>query len=249
MRPRTLVVVAALAVLSLPLDLSAQLRRPPHPTPRGTLAPPEVAPPTPEAPPVAREMAFRRSRWDAGSYAYLNSMQLPTPHGLSTTQSFGAGLHGDYWYTENFAITMDAATSNIGDPANTETFEIGGRYSPIARASSFHPFVDVRGTYMKMYDTFSLPEGAIVGASDFTAVSRYANGLGAVAGAGIEFGLSHSLALTTEILGVRSHMNGHLADAPTTVPIDSRYWMTTARYVIGIRYSRISMPFTQNPRS
>ncbi len=243
-------VAASLALFAIPLALNAQIGRLPRPGSRGTVPPTGSAPPTPEAPVVAHAMELIQSRWSAESYSFLNSIQLPTSRGTSTLQTFGAGVHGGYRFTDNFAVTMDGTTANVGQPSNTASFELGTRYSPFPWQRNIRPFMDVRGAYMRMYDTFPITPGQAIASTDYTAISRYGTGLGGGAGAGLEISLTRSFALTTEVVALRSKMTSFESSAPTIIPNGTNYWATTARYVVGLRYAPVrTAHLKQNPTS
>jgi hypothetical protein len=68
--------------------------------------------------------------------------------------------------------------------------------------------------------------------------SRYSSGWGAVAGAGVEYGITNTLSLTSELLATHSRMTAHDVLAPATQPT---YGLTTMRVVLGLRYNPVRM--------
>lgn len=247
MRSRTLIMIA---LLTLPSTLTAQRIRLPR---GGRGATPQPAPLPPEAGPVTRALAYKRSRWSVEGYSLISSLQVPAAGGGVTRYTTpGGGTRADYRYTERLSATVDMTASLPGSPTTAETAEIGTRYSPLAWDRQLRPFVDVRAAYMRMYDMYAMPTPAsiIAGASDqqFVEGGRYSRGFGSVAGAGFEYSLTRSLALTTELSAMRSRMTMYRFSGPATIPSDSRYWMTSFRYVLGLKFNPVrSVHLTQNP--
>ena len=247
MRNRALVLTA---LLIAPAALSAQVR-----LPRGTRsAPPTAAPLPPEAPIVAKALAYKRSRWSAEAYTLVNTFQVPQGAGTASYTSFGSGTRADYRFSDHFAATIDLTASALGSPAISETGELGTRFRPGSLERRLRPYVDARAQFVHLYDTpnFASSTGAIIGgiggATTSSAGQRYSRGFGGVAGAGFEFSLTNSFALTSELLATRDRMSMYRLENPTSVPLASHYWMTSFRYTIGFRYNRASaLHLAQNP--
>src|SRR5437868_6025804 len=181
MRSRALVVIALLALSS---EMTAQRARPPR-TGRGTTPPPAALPP--EAGPVSRALAYKRSRWSAEAYSLITSFQLPAVGGgVSRYLTPGAGTRADYRYTEHWSATADITASLPGAPTTAETAEVGTRFSPLPWDRELRPFLDIRAAYMRMYDAFSTQTvGSIVAGApsqQFVEGTRYSRGMGSVAG-------------------------------------------------------------------
>lgn len=242
--------VVAIALLVLPAGLTAQ-RLPRPPIRRGT--PPQAAPLPPEAAPVARALAYKRSRWSGEVYSLINAVQFPTADGGATSYTnFGLGTRGDYRYTDRFSATIDLTASALGSPVTTETAEIGTRFRPGPMDQALRPFFDVRAAYMHMYDLFAMPiAGSGSGLShQYAQEARYSRGFGSVAGAGLEYSLTRSLALTTELTAIRSRMTAYRLIGPANVPNGSTYWMTSFRYTLGLKLNPVrALYLSQNPRS
>jgi hypothetical protein len=230
-----------LALLSLPSEVIAQGIRPPRggrtPTPLGpTNLPPEI-------PAVARALAYKRSRWSGEGYAIISSIQVPSiGSGATRYTTYGTGTLAGYQITDRFSATMDLTISPLGGPATTATAEVGTRYRPLALDAKFRPFLDVRAGYVRMYDRFSTPEDpSITGSGPRLQIgeeSRYSHGLGGIAGAGVEFSLTPSLALTNELSAMRNRMTVYRTTGSATIPsAASNYWMTSLRYTLGLRYN------------
>lgn len=248
MRTRALVVIALLA---LPAILDAQ-RLPRPRIGRGT--PPQAAPLPPEAPTVARALAYKRSRWSGEAYSLITSVQIPTADGGSASYAnFGAGTHGDYRYTDRFSATVDLTVSALGSPVTTETAEIGTRFRPAPMDQALRPFFDVRAAYMHMYDLYAMPIASSVSGGglnhQFVQEARYSRGFGSVAGAGLEYSLTRSLSLTTELTAMRNRMTTYRLSGPANVPNGSTYWMTSFRYSLGLKFNPVrALYLAQNPR-
>ncbi len=242
MRVPPLVVIALVGVFGLSSASAAQRVRLPR---RGTTPPPATLPPT--AGQIAQSLAYTRSHWSVEGYSVVSTVDIPAATaagGVSRFTAAGAGTHGDYRITEHFSATMDATASIPGGPANVQTFEAGTRYSPRSYDHAIRPFVDTRALYARMYDTFSagaVPEGAIVGAGDESIeAGRYSRGLGGVAGAGVEFGLTRSLALTTEVSAMRGRLSSYRMTGGGGLPAGDSYWTTSVRYALGLRFNPVS---------
>ncbi len=244
------------ALFALPIAASAQRT----PIPRvGRRPAPEPAPLPPAAPGVARVQNYWRSRWSAEGYGLFSAIEVPNGLG-GTTQNmvFGTGTHGDYHVSDRMSVTVDLTGATAGSPIVMASAELGTRFSPLSLQQSFesalHPFVDVRASYMYLYDTFAPASGsnAVIGGfgDQFSDVGRYSRGLGAITGVGVEHPISKTIALTTELLGLRNRMTTYRTNGPGTIPTGSTYWMTTFRYTLGLKFSPVrTLRATDKPAS
>src|SRR4051812_3800109 len=97
-----------LALLSMSTEATAQIRRSPVRRPTE----PQAAPLPPEAAPVARALAFRRSRWSAEGYTVFSAVNMPSSSGgSSSSAAYGAGTRADFRVTDHFSATMDMTAS------------------------------------------------------------------------------------------------------------------------------------------
>lgn len=229
MRTRTLSLLALFAVLAFPGLSSAQVPRMPR---RPTVTAPAPLPPT--AGPIARSLEVHRSRWSGEAYSLFSNVRMPAGSGVANYATFGGGTHGGYRFGDRITGTMDLTTSQFGGPVQSSTAEVGTRFMPRPADTEIRPFFDLRAAYMWMSDSFSLP-GDQFGA-DYSA-TRYARGLGAIAGAGFEYSLTNSFALSTELSALRGRMTAYRMDAAAGVPLGEQYWMTSYRLTLGLKYS------------
>jgi len=235
--------LALIALLALPSISMGQVRPRPR-IPRGPAREP-AAPLPPEAGPVARALAYRRSRWSAEAYSVINAMQVPAATGgVSRYTTFGAGTRGDYRFSDRFSATVDLTASPLGGSAITETAEVGSRFRPMPWDEELRPFFDLRAGYMHMYDQFAVPMGtggAGIPNQQFASESRYGRGFGGIVGAGLEFSLTRTWALTTEAMAMRNRLTTYRLTGPASIPNDGRtYWMTSLRYAIGFKFNPVS---------
>jgi hypothetical protein len=247
------VVVAALVTLpALPSGLSSQGLRLPH---IGRRTAPLPAPLPPEMPLVSRSLAYKRLRWTAEGYSMMSSVRIPLSGvGMTSYSTFGTGTHAAYNYTDHFSATVDMSASFAGSPVVTQAIEVGTRYSPFTWDHSVRPFFDLRGGFLRLYDTYALPAGSplVTGETPDEAAleSFYSRGFGSVGGVGTEFTLTRSLALSTEISATRMSMRTYQRQGPTGLPAGEGYRMTAFRYSLGFKYSPVrTLHLVQNPRS
>ena len=240
MRTRMLLI----ALVAVPSISIAQ--RPPIPR-VGRRPTPEPATLPPQAEPVARALAITRSRWSIEGYSLVSHFQVPTPGGgIAAYTSVGSGTHGDYRYGQHLSATVDLTASILGSPANYETAEVGTRYAPLNWDEPLRPYFDLRAGFMHMFDPFSAPTFADL--SYGVGGSRYSRGFGGVTGAGFEYALSRSFALTTELSVMRSHMTTyHITTG--SIPTGTRFWLTTVRYTLGFKFNPVrALYLKQSPR-
>jgi hypothetical protein len=249
MRLRTLFLVGLVAV---PMGSNAQVGRIP---PRGGKTPVQPAPLPPEAPGVAKALAYKRSHWTAEAYSLISTVQVPTSSGTSSYTIYGAGTRGDYRFSDRLSTTMDMTVSPMGGSVITETGEVGLRFAPVAwdeEMRGVRPFIDARLGYMHMYDTFqSGLAGAAASASpnqQFVESGRYSRGFGSVVGAGAEMFLTQTLGLTTELSAMRNRLTAYRLTNAAALPTNSRYSMTSIRLAVGLKYNAVrALQFSQNP--
>ena len=229
----------AIVTLLVPVGLSAQTLPLPMPGRRPHPAAPQPMPP--ESGPIARELAYTRLRFSFESYPVLSFVQSSgfANGGASTWASLGAGTRAEYRFSRVASATLDLTSSVIGGPINLVTAELGTRFGRARTERRWEPFADARvgyaaaysrevGSYMDDPVGYPIPHG--------TYGSRYSSGWGAVAGAGVEYGITNSLSLTSELLATHSRMTAHDVLAPTTQP---SYGLTTMRVVLGLRYNPV----------
>lgn len=234
MRVRLLVVAA---IAALPLTVGAQVL--PRLPKRGLPVP--ESPPEPTPTPVTQALDYQRSRWSSDAYMMASSIMVPSATGGVTRYStLGTGVHSDYRVTDTFTGTADITLSPFGGTAMTTTVEAGGRYRPGDLDDEVRPFVDVRGAFVRMYDSYTAAiEGSgSVGIPEETATNaRYSRGFGGIGGAGLEFAVSPTLAMTTEVAAFRGRLTTYSTNGPANLPTGTSYWMTTMRYMLGFRYN------------
>ena len=97
-----------------------------------------------------------------------------------------------------------------------------------------------------MYDPFSgLSDN---GGLTLGRAARYSRGFGGIAGTGLEYSLTRSLALTTGVSLMRSRMTSYRI-APGSIPNGTQFWLTTFRYTLGFRFNPVrTLHLSQTPR-
>ena len=84
---------------------------------------------------------------------------------------------------------------------------------------------------------------------EFIQEARYSRGFGSVVGARLEYSLTRSLSLTTELTAMRNRMMTYRLIGPANAPNGSTYWMTTFRYSLGLKFNPVrALYLAQNPR-
>jgi hypothetical protein len=242
--------LVAIALLTLPSEMSAQLRLPRG----GRQTPTQPASLPPEIAPVARSLAYRRSRWSTETYTMVSNIQMPAAAGGTSSTTAGTGTRADYRFTEHFSATVDATASFVGSDVITETAEVGTRFSPLSWDRRLRPFFDVRAAYMHMSDRLTMASLASSDAGvlnqQFFEVGRYSRGAGGVGGIGLEYSLTNTFSLTSELSALRNRMTVYRLVSPTSIPNGTAYWMTSFRYTLGLKFNPVrSLHLAQNPRS
>jgi hypothetical protein len=116
---------------------------------------------------------------------------------------------------------------------------------PMPFSQDIRPFVDLRASYLWLSDAYAFP-GAQTNQGYET--TRYGRGFGGIGGAGFEYSLTNSLALSTEVSALRGRMTAYRSASPTTIPDGTAYWMTSYRLTLGLKYSATRMAqFAQKP--
>ncbi|MDQ2666196.1 MAG: hypothetical protein M3Z05_09320 [Gemmatimonadota bacterium] len=234
MRTRALLAIA----IVLPSVASAQFRtpriggaRPGQPVPLGRQ--PEV---------VARSIAIQRSHYSVETYPLIARIEAPGIAGgppIAST-SFGAGTRLDYRYTRYVSWTMDLTSAYAGGPATMATAELGMRIHPEDAEARIRPFADIRFGFAQSADGYASSQGAGFGpGSNYATDSRYSRGCGGVAGAGAEYALTNSFALTTGVSVLRSRMTSYQSTGVSVPTANDAYQMTTYRLAVGLRYNPV----------
>ena len=191
---------------------------------------------------IARSQAFVRSRYSVEAYPLISRVEAPgLVNGGPTSRwtSFGTGTRLDWRHTDYLSWTLDVTASYLGGPAITETAEVGARIRPENWNDRVRPFADVRVGFEHVSQSLSNQDLGFGSASIRTGDVRYGRGFGAVAGAGMEYFLTNTLAMTTAVSAMRTSMTAYRftgVSAPTT---ESSYRMTTYRLAVGLKYNRV----------
>lgn len=239
MRTRAIAVLAAIVVVLLPDALNAQRLPMPGRHPR----PGAPQPMPPESGPIGRELSYRRLRISVESYPLVSFVQSSglASGGTATWAALGAGTRAEYRLTRTMSATLDITSSFLGGPVDIQTAELGTRFGRARTERRLEPFADLRvgytaamaqglGSFMNDPVGYPIPHGAYG--------SRYSNGWGGIAGVGMEYGLSRTFSLTTEVLGTHSRMTAHDVLSPVAQP---SYSITSLRWVIGLRYNPVRL--------
>jgi hypothetical protein len=203
-------------------------------------------------PTVNRALAVHRSRWSTEGYTLVSSITTVDPSGNGARYSaFGAGTRADYRLTDYWSATADFTAAFLGG-STAETAEVGTRFRPTPHSADIRPYLDLRGSYTHLHDSFYLPTNPAIPTGpptlDFSQVGRYARGVGGVAGAGIEYTLTQSLALSTEFTAGRHRMDAYQLTGTAPLANRTSYWMNVYRYTIGLRYNpTTALNLSQNP--
>lgn len=225
------------AVLVVPM-FAASAQRLPMPRSRGPARPAEL-PPQPAS--LAREFAYKRLPYSAETYPLLsyNDASAPvTAGGMSSWVSWGMGQRIDYRVGPAVSATIDFTSSLWGAPVRTETVEMGMRLRPDRNANRLYPFLDVRVGYMQAFQSQFRPfdvDDPFGGGAPGQG-SRWSRGFGAVGGGGVEYTLSRMFSVTTSAALMRSRLASR---SFLTQGEETRYWLTTYRYTVGLRFNPV----------
>jgi hypothetical protein len=231
-------VVVAIASLLLPAGLCAQVVA----TPRILRPRPgDPAPLPPQADPIARTLAYQRLRISVESYPAVSYVQTSAFAGSSSSAwgTVGAGTRAEYRVSRLASATLDLTSSLYGGPVQLHTAELGTRIHQERSEHGVDPFIDLRVGYLAMsarpLDSFSEAFGlpAISGNS----LLQYSHGWGALAGGGVDVGLTRTLSLTAALLAARSRMTSHDAYGPSIS--DPSFALTSLRLTLGLTYNPV----------
>ena len=222
--------VFSLALLTLPM-LTASAQRLPV-TPRPRVARPAELPPQPG--PIAREMAYKRLPYSSETYPMISYHTF----GFSSWLVGGIGEHVDLRVAPRLSLTLDGTSSMLGSPMQTNTVELGVRFRPDRDVRRLYPFADVRLGYMQAYQSQfrGFDVGDPFGAGAPGPGSRFSQGFGGLGGVGVEYALSRMFSLTSSAAIMRTRMTSR---AFLTNTEDARFWMTTYRYTLGLRFNPV----------
>ncbi len=203
---------------------------------------PTPAPLPPQAPEIARQMQYRRSRISGESYTLMSFDQTDryvANHGPSTASMLGAGVHLDYRLKPAFSLTGDFTSSQFGGPYIQRTVDLGARYHPLRSLDDkIRPYVDLRASWASSYASFAQPfdlSSPIAGPT-IPGGRTTSNGPGALVGAGFETSLTRSLALTTG-LGLARYRMYSVQVGPQQLGSQWDYRSTAVRFTIGLKYN------------
>ena len=201
-------------------------------------------------PVVSNALAYKRLRVSIETYPMIAHIVAPGFGDVASPNSWttmGGGTRADYRFAKYLSGTLDITETMFGGPANTETIELGLRVrGPRTEQSRFLPFFDVRYGYMRAFDTYFRPADVATG-NGAGIGSRYGDGAGGVVGGGLEIGLTRRFSLTTAATMMNANMRSY--DPFQFAPSDTRYNMTTYRYIVGLRFNPIRWITDQPPTS
>jgi hypothetical protein len=204
-------------------------------------------------PAVTRGLAYHRSRWSAEGYTLVSAITTVDPSGRGAQYNgYGTGTRADYRVSDYWSATADFTALFLGG-STAQTAEVGTRFRPIPHATSIRPYLDFRGAYTNLHESFFLPTAAAIPvggpALDYSQVGRYARGVGGILGAGFDYTLTPSLALSTEFSAGRHRMDAYHLTGNMPLPSRDAYWMNVYRATIGLRYNATTaLHLSQNPR-
>jgi hypothetical protein len=234
----------AIAILLLPSAVSAQ--RIPIPTRRGPARP---TPLPPQPPTITRELGYRRLPYSIETYPLISRVVSPGfVNGTPSWMSGGLGTHADLKVTPVVSVTLDITSSFLGGPIASQTAEFGTRLRPRYSESRLYPFVDARVGYVyayhnqfrPLYDPYMSPMS-----DGFGYVGRYSQGIGAIAGGGVDFALTRRFFLTTGAAVTRSHM--WVQGFQNVTPDRNTFGMTSYRFTLGVRYNPVRVLAPRGP--
>ena len=230
----------AIALLLLPGALSAQLL----PT-RGGRGPLRPVPMPEPAPAIARELSYVRMPFAIESYpmvSFYESTGFAAQGAITSWSSLGMGTRADYRLTSFLSGTLDMTASLFGGPAYTQTLELGTRLGAARSERRAYPFLDLRVGYVHTFDSYFRPSPFADPFSPLFSSSpgaRYSQGLGTIAGAGMEYTLSRSFSLTAGGTMMRANMTTYGFDGAR--PATGRYTLTAYRLSLGVRFNPVRM--------
>jgi opacity protein-like surface antigen len=233
--------VAAAALLLLPSIAEAQARLP-HPTTTGR-RPTVPVPASAQPPEIARALAYTRSRYSLETYPLISRISSPgfsATSPSSTWTTFGTGTRLDWRLTQYVSWTFDVTASYLGGSANTETAELGLRLRPEVWEHRVRPFADVRVGYEHVGEFNSQPLELGMGpASSVSGTSRYSRGFGALAGAGVEYALTNTFALTSAVSALRSNLVAYRYTGVSVPNRGDNFTMMSYRLAVGLKWNPV----------
>lgn len=232
MRTRT---VVSIALLLLPVTGAAQRL----PRPRTGTAPGQPVPIGQQPEPIARAEAFQRLRVSAETYpmaSYLQAPGYPDKGQPTSWTTVGMGTRVEYRLTPSASATLDLTSSVDGSPMRVQTLELGGRLRRAPSDSRLTPYVDARIGFIAAQNSAGTPgtTGYVPATSQYTGASSY--GFGAVAGAGVEYALTNTWALTTGASLMESRLSSSAYGGSGGA---ASFGMTSYRVTLGIKYNPV----------
>ena len=236
MRIPTAVVAATLLV---PTVATAQLRAPGiDPREPGRQMPGGGQPDA-----ITRAQALIRSRYSVEAYPLISRVEASGLSDGSPTArwtSFGTGTRLDWRHTDYLSWTLDLTASYLGGSAVSETAEIGMRVRPESWNDRLRPFGDVRVGFEHVSQSLTNQDlGFSAAPIRSSSAVRYGRGVGAVAGAGIEYFLTNTLGLTTAVSVMRSSMTAYDLTGVSMPTTETGYRMTSYRLSVGLKYNHV----------
>ncbi|HEU4997095.1 MAG TPA: hypothetical protein VFT29_19900 [Gemmatimonadaceae bacterium] len=235
---------AVTLLLLLPLVLEAQRVPTAGATGRGR-GPTGPQPLPPQPGPIARQSVFRRLPISFESYPLISYVQSPALAenllGGNRRTSYGAGTRAEYRLSRHASATLDVTASRQGSVTHSETVELGTRLRPDRlETTRAHPYVDLRVGYVFASDAGIVRPFDVVdpAATPAASASRFSQGFGGAAGAGMEYMLTTRFFLTTGLSVLRSRMT---AWAQGPIPDRPHYAMTAYRFTLGVKYNPVRM--------
>ena len=227
---------AVCSLLIFPAAMAAQ-RTAPVP---GTRRPARPVPLSPQPGPIARASAYQRSRVSVETYpivSYVNAPPFSGANSISQWGGLGAGTRAEYRSTSSLTATLDMTTSVLGGQLSTQTVEAGARFRPVAWDHALRPYVDARVAFLSSGGAYSLSANDVVPIGAVNGL-QYSRGFGGVVGAGMEYWIARSFALTSGMSVLRSQMTTYRYTG-SAFPSDGRYMMTTYRLTLGLKFNPV----------
>lgn len=228
--------VVLFAVILLPASSNAQ--RIPLRWPWIGKRPPTAEPLPPQAPAIARQMRYQRSRFSSESYAFetIVATDRNGNSGGLINSSLGFGDRLDWRAKPQFSVTADLGQSRYGAPFRQLNLDLGGRYRPLSE-HRLRPYVDARVSHL-----WSSPQFAQL--TDPTAVAApnilgrmSSTGNGALAGVGFETSLTNSFSLNSGLSLGRYQMTSRQGYTQNGYEPARHFGITTARFTLGLTYN------------
>jgi hypothetical protein len=223
--------VNALALLAIvAVSAGAQIMMPRRPEPL-------MPQPLPKQPLIIQQqMEYQRLRYSFETYSMVNVVSGFAAGAYPAWASVGMGSRSEYRLTPKLAATMDATSSLFGGPARLATLELGTRYRPEVTSGRFSTFVDARAAYIYTY--YSNFGGYSEFATQDNIANRFTTGVGALGGAGFEYGVSRAWTFTSALALTVSSMQQQRDNGDPRPP---HFMMSTLRYSAGVRWNPVRM--------